>query len=144
MVAMTVQVANNLFIGEGEATRLLAGRRRTDGKLLFPYPSGPEAENYDLFELASEGTLWSWTVQRFRPKPPFDGRGGEHDFLPYAVGYIELPGQLIIESRIVVDRFDRLKIGLPMRITTESYAETAGGEAVLTYAFTPVSKGPSA
>ncbi len=134
---MTVQVADNLFTGEGETTRLLAGRRRSDGKLLFPYPSGPEAENYELVELASEGTLWSWTVQRFRPKSPYDGRGGEHDFLPYAVGYIELPGELIVESRIVVDRFESLKIGLPMRITTEAYTENAAGEPVLTYAFTP-------
>jgi uncharacterized OB-fold protein len=144
MVKMAIQVASNLFTGEGESARLLAGRRHVDGKLLFPYPSGPEAENYELFELAPEGTLWSWTVQRFRPKSPFDGRGGEHDFLPYAVGYIELPGQLIVESRIVVDRFDALKIGLPMRITTEAYAEAAGGEPVLTYAFTPVAKGQNA
>ncbi|WP_426163585.1 Zn-ribbon domain-containing OB-fold protein [Sandarakinorhabdus sp. DWP1-3-1] len=134
---MTVQVADNLFTGEGEATRLLAGRRHGDGKLLFPFPSGPEAENYALVELAPEGTLWSWTVQRFRPKSPYDGRGGEHDFLPYAVGYIELPGELIVESRIVVDRFESLKIGLPMRITTEAYTENAAGEPVLTYAFTP-------
>lgn len=141
---MTIQVADNLFTGEGDSARLLAGRRRSDGKLLFPYPSGPEAENYELFELTPEGALWSWTVQRFRPKSPFDGRGDDRDFKPYAVGYIELPGELIVESRIVVDRFETLKIGLPMRITTEAYAENAAGEPVLTYAFTPVAKGLNA
>jgi uncharacterized OB-fold protein len=41
--------------------------------------------------LPAEGTLWTWTVQRFAPKsppyvPPADG------FRPFALGYVELDG----------------------------------------------------
>lgn len=139
-----VQVAEKLFTGEGETTRLLAGRRRSDGRLVFPFPSGPEAELFDLVELSPRGTLWSWTVQRFLPKPPYNGRGSEVDFTPYGVGYVELPGELIVEGRIVADDLKALKIGQPMRVTTEAYRETADGEPVLTYAFTPDLEGHSA
>ena len=141
---MSVQVATNLFTGEGDATRLVAGRRRADGKLRFPYPTGPEATEFEMIELSPRGKLWSWTVQRFRPKSPFNGQGGETDFKPYGVGYVELPNELIVEGRIAADDFAALKIGQPMRITTEAYRENAGGEAVLTYAFTPDAEGHSA
>ena len=130
-------VAENLFRGEGKATRLLAGRHRSDGRLRFPCPSGPDAAHYDVVELGARGTLWSYTVQRFRPKTPFNGRGGDHDFTPYGVGYVELPGELIVEGRIVADDFASLRIGQPMRLTTEAYRDDPDGTPVLTYAFTP-------
>ncbi len=140
---MTRPVADNLFRGEGAETRLLAGRARADGRLRFPFPHGADAEDYDIVELAPEGTLWSYTIQRFRPKSPFNGDGDERDFKPYGVGYVELPGQLIVESRLVADDLAQLKIGGRMRITTEAY-RTDGGEPVLTYAFTPVAEGAAA
>ncbi len=140
---MTRQVADNLFRGQGDATRLLAGRHRDSGKLKFPFPPGPDGESYDIVELSPAGKLWSYTVQRFRPKTPYNGSGTEADFKPYGVGYIELPGELIVESRIVADDFGALEIGQPMRITTEAYREDEG-EAVLTYAFAPVPEGERA
>jgi len=43
-----------------------------------------------MVELPPSGTLWSYTVQRFRPKsPPY--RGPE-PFEPYALGYIHPTG----------------------------------------------------
>lgn len=140
---MTRQVAENLFRGEGDATRLLAGRHRDSGKLKFPFPAGPDGESYDIVELSPAGKLWSYTVQRFRPKTPYNGKGTDADFTPYGVGYIELPGELIVESRIVTEDFGALAIGQDMRITTEAYRED-GGEPVLTYAFAPTQEGASA
>jgi uncharacterized protein len=134
-------VADNLFRGEGRSARLLAGRNKADGRLRFPFPNGADAEEYDLIELSPEGTLWSWTVQRFRPKSPFNGRGDpDGPFAPYAVGYIEIPGEIIVESRIVADDYATLRIGQPMAITTEAYREDEKGEPVLTYAFTPIAE----
>lgn len=138
---MSRAVADNLFRGEGRSARLLGGRSKADGRLVFPFPHSADAENFDLVELANEGTLWSWTVQRFRPKTPYNGRGDpDGPFTPYGVGYIELPGQIIVESRILADDFDALRIGQPMALTTEAYREDETGEPVLTYAFTPIAE----
>ncbi|HEX7651027.1 MAG TPA: OB-fold domain-containing protein [Noviherbaspirillum sp.] len=131
-------VALGLVAGEGASARLLGGKSRSDGRIVFPLPTGPEAERYDAIELATEGTLWSFTVQRFRPKTPFDGEGDEAKFQPFAVGYVELPGQIIVESRLDTDDFGSLCVGMPMRFTLLPYRRDAGGSEVLTYAFRPI------
>ena len=141
---MTRAVADNLFRGEGSGARLLAGRRRADGRLRFPFPSGADQDDYELIELSPQGALWSYTVQRFRPKTPFNGDGDDRSFTPYGVGYVELPGELIVEARLIADDLTSLKIGEQMRITTEAYRTDEGGEPVLTYAFTPVREGAAA
>lgn len=141
---MAKPVADRLFRGEGASTRLLAGRSRKTGRLRFPFPHGADAEDYDEVELAPEGALWSYTIQRFRPKTPFNGDGDDRDFKPYGVGYVELAGQLIVESRLVAENLESLRIGEPMRVTTEAYRTNEAGEPVLTYAFTPVREGAAA
>ena len=42
-------------------------------------------------ELATRGTLWTWTIQCFRAQGAAVPRGGVEEFEPYGVGYIELP-----------------------------------------------------
>jgi uncharacterized OB-fold protein len=79
--------------------------------------------------------LWSYTVQRFPPKaPPY--RGTE-PFQPFALGYVELPGALIIESLLTEVSFEALRLGLPMELTTTELSCDPDGCVVLTYAFRP-------
>jgi uncharacterized protein len=131
----TRPVADNLF-EEGAEPRLIGGRHRETGVHVFPFPAGLEAAEYDRVALAPEGALWSWTIQRFRPKsPPYIG---PEAFEPYAVGYVELAGQVIVETRLVNVDFDRLAIGDAYRTAIIPFAQDADGTAVLTYAFEPV------
>jgi uncharacterized OB-fold protein len=129
-------IAEGLFEAGADGPHLIGGRRKSDGKVVFPLPSGPEANNFDPIRLSPEGTLWSFTVQRFRPKsPPYAGADDEASFQPYALGYVELP-EVIVESRIETDDFAALKVGQPMRLKLVPFARV-GGEA-LSYAFEPV------
>lgn len=134
-------VAEGLVSGLGEDASLLGGRRRVDGKVVFPLPLGADAEAYDAIELPREGTLWSYTVQRFRPKPPYAGSGDDKTFVPYAVGYVELPDAIIVETRIETQAIDRLRIGMPMTFTLQTFRTEADGAEVLTYAFRPTNEG---
>ena len=45
--------------------RLLAARDRTTGRIVFPHRDG---DGLETITLGRRGTLWSYTVQRFRPK----------------------------------------------------------------------------
>ena len=90
-------VAEGLWTDEAEP-RLIGGRHRASGEIVFPMPAGDAAHSYDAVPLSRTGTLWSWTSQDFRPKsPPY---AGPEAFTPYLVGYVELPGQVIVETRI--------------------------------------------
>ncbi|MET7731954.1 OB-fold domain-containing protein [Streptomyces sp. NPDC005402] len=85
--------------------------------------------------LADRGTLWTYTTQDFRPpSPPYDGPAA---FEPYAVGYVELPGELLVEARLTEPDPEKLRIGQPMRLTLVPYTVRDDGTEVVTFAFTP-------
>ena len=134
-------IAADLFVGEGDLARLIGGRRKNDGRIVFPLASGPERDGFEAIELAHTGSLWSFTVQRFRPKPPYLAAGDESAFEPYAVGYVELPGQIVVESRLEAGDPADLHIGQPMRMTTQVLRREDNGDEVLTYAFRPLAAG---
>jgi uncharacterized OB-fold protein len=121
----------NLFTEEAEP-RLVGGRHRQTGHLAFPLPRD---EEYEPLPLPRSGRLWSYTVQRFAPKsPPY---AGPQPFEPFAVGYVELPGALIVESRLADVAFDELEIGMPVEFTLVPLRTTADGTTVVTFAFRP-------
>ena len=125
-------IAPDLFT-PGPAPRLIGGRHRATGRMVFPLPQ--DNADYDRVELPPRGKLWSYTVQRFPPKsPPY--RGGE-PFQPFALGYVELPGALIVESRLTEVEFGALRLNLPLELTTSALYTDTDGTEVLTYAFRP-------
>ena len=80
-------------------------------------------------------------MQRFRPKsPPYTG---PEEFEPFALGYVELPGVVIVESRLVDVEFDELKIGMEMELVLVPFSMEDEGRQVMTYAFRPVTGGTS-
>jgi len=118
----------------GSPPRLIGGRHRASGRMVFPLPQ--DRESYERVELPSRGSLWSYTVQRFAPKsPPYRGA---QPFQPFALGYVELPGALIVESRLTEVEFDELRLGLSLELTATVLRHDEDGTAVLTYAFRPL------
>jgi len=139
-----VAVADGIFeIRDGKP--VLLGTRCTNcDNHMFPRQTGcPRClfnEQEDV-ELATSGTLWTWTVQAFPPKaPPYLGPVGD-DFTPYGVGYVELPGQLRVEGRLTIADPEQLKIGMPMELVLEPLSLDEDGNQVVTYAFAPVENG---
>ena len=82
--------------------------------------------------LSRTGTLWSWTVQGFTPKRPYTG---DSAYEPYGVGYVELPGQLIVETRLVETDPERLEIGMAMELVLTPFRDDDFGWPVHTFAF---------
>jgi uncharacterized OB-fold protein len=129
-------IAEGLFRETPEPT-LIGGHHRETGRVVFPCPD--DGARWEAVDLPRRGTLWSWTVQRFRPKsPPYIG---PEDFAPFAIGYVELPGATIVETQLTGVDFDRLMIGMAMTLTTMSFATDANGNEVRLYAFTPATEG---
>ncbi len=109
----------------GADPALIGGRDPDSGRIVFPC-----AEGFDAVPLKRDGTIWSWTVQRFAPKsPPY---AGPVPFEAFALGYVELPGEVIVESRFDGLAFDALRVGLPVSLRIVPFG---AGE---TFAFGPV------
>ena len=99
-------IADNLFTDEA-VPRLIGGRHRETGRIVFPCPAGGAWETYPL---ARAGQVWSFTVQRYRPKtPPY---AGPEAFAPWIVAYVEIPGEVIVEARLEGVAFDAVEIGM--------------------------------
>lgn len=99
---------------EDSPPHLIGGVHRQSGRVCFPMPQGQDASLFDAIDLPREGQLWSWTTQEFEPKrPPY---GGPETFEPYLVGYVELPGAIIVESRIVGAAAADMQIGMPLTL----------------------------
>lgn len=94
--------------------------------------SCPNCTGTDVAEqpLATSGTVWASTVQRFTPKTPYLGAGGPA--AEYAVGYVDV-GPVLVESRLV-GPVDEFPIGAGVALTFEALPAPDGGE-VYNYAF---------
>jgi len=119
-----------------EAEPRLIGGKLPSGQTVFPIPLGEAAKSVERYPLPRNGTLWSWTRQDFLPKEPYEGPStGPHDFEPYLIGYVELPGEVIVETRIVDAKLEDLKLNMPMEFCIVPF--NASHE---TYAFRPEKK----
>lgn len=89
-------------------------------------------------ELGDQGQLWSWTIQGFLPKEPYNSGETPETFSSYGVGYIELPCGLKVESRLTCADPQQLKIGRAMQLVEIDYGQATDGQVLRTYAFAPV------
>ena len=91
--------------------RSLTGSRCRDcGTVAFPPARGCQScgrQSMTALELSGHGTVWGFTVQRFAPKsPPYVVP--EAGFVPFAVGYVELPEGVKVEAVLDCTDFDEL------------------------------------
>jgi uncharacterized protein len=137
-----IPVAEGVFTWPADEPRLIGARCAGCG--LVGFPAGPACERCGGTEvtetlLSDRGTLWTFTTQAFPPpSPPYDGAG---TFQPYAVGYVELPGEVMVEARLTEPDPARLAIGQPMCLAIVPYSVSADGTQVMTFAFAPCSPG---
>ena len=128
-------IAEGLFTSE-TPPRLLGGRDKATGRIVFPCPPG---QDYEPWPLQRQGTLWSYTIQRFRPKtPPY---AGPEDFRPWPVAYVELPGEVIVEARLANVEIEDIRIGMPLELTLVPL-DPAAEAPVLIHAFQPIGAKP--
>ncbi|MFS8203284.1 bifunctional MaoC family dehydratase N-terminal/OB-fold nucleic acid binding domain-containing protein (plasmid) [Streptomyces sp. CWNU-52B] len=98
--------------------RLLIQRCEKCGTLRFPWLPGCNAcgcLEWDTVEAAGEGTVHSYVVMHHPPFPAFDP--------PYAVGLVELAEGVRMISNVVGVPYDRVRIGMPVRLGFERVDE---------------------
>jgi len=91
-----------------------------------------------VVELADRGTLFTFTTQEFLPKAPYAGPEEEADFTGFLLGYVELPEQVMVETRLVAETSASVHIGMEMQLVIVPFRREPDGTEVMTYAFAPV------
>ena len=127
-------IADNLFTWPSDSPKLIGSKDTETGRYFFP---AKNSNQHEKVELSNKGKLWTWTVQRFLPKTPYIEQVAPEDFKAYAVGYFELPGEIMVESRFVGIDPKVLEIGIEMELTIEPFVKNEEGEELLIFAFKP-------
>jgi uncharacterized OB-fold protein len=58
--------------------------------------------------------------------------------VPYAVGYVELPGEIKVESRLTENDPAKLRPGMELELVVIPFRSDDAGNEVMTFAFRPV------
>jgi uncharacterized OB-fold protein len=108
---------DNAGFWEGVARHQLLNQRCTAcATLRFPWLPGCTAcggPEWDTIEASGEGTVYSYVVLHHPPFPAFDP--------PYAVALIELAEGVRMISNVVGVPYDKVRIGIPVRLAFQSY-----------------------
>ncbi|WP_369395178.1 bifunctional MaoC family dehydratase N-terminal/OB-fold nucleic acid binding domain-containing protein [Streptomyces sp. CG1] len=98
--------------------RLLIQRCTACGALRHPWLPGCNVcgcLEWDTVEASGEGTVYSYVVVHHPPFPAFEP--------PYAVGLIELAEGVRMVSNVVGVPYDKVRIGLPVRVDFRRYGD---------------------
>ncbi|WP_369265504.1 bifunctional MaoC family dehydratase N-terminal/OB-fold nucleic acid binding domain-containing protein [Streptomyces sp. R35] len=122
---------DNAGFWEGvERHRLLIQRCTGCRELRFPWLPGCNGcgcLEWDTVEASGDGTVYSYVVMHYPPFPAFTAFT-ESDHAadaagPYAVGLIELAEGVRIVSNVIGVPYDKVRIGMPVRLQFERYDE---------------------
>ncbi len=140
-MSQRVPIAEGIFTWPSEDPRLIGSRCGACKIITFPtQDSCPRCASTEMREqlLERRGRLWAWTTQHFPPpSPPYAGPTGEA-FVPYGIGYVELPGEVKVEARLTEADPERLTEGMEMELVVVPFRTDDKGNEIVTFAFRPV------
>jgi uncharacterized OB-fold protein len=113
------------------APRLIGGRCRGCAAISFPRAAvctNCLSEDIETFELANEGSLYSYSIVHQAPK------GWT---VPYALGYVDLPSNVRVLAHLDSPA-DKITINMPMRLSVGVVGADPSGVPLLSYTFTSV------
>lgn len=85
--------------------------------------------------MSKRGLIYSYTVLMQRPPAYYQGP------VPYAMGFVELPEGVRVQTLFTGCDFDELAIGLEADLVLAVLHQEEEGEQVVTYMFQPVIAG---
>jgi len=124
-----------------EEVRLKGVRCKSCGVVLFGTRRACEncgGRELEELALSTRGKIWSFTIQRYPPPPPFKlGSTKREEWKPRTIAWIDLPEGARILG-IVDCKPEEARIGMEVELVIEKGWEDEAGNEVLIYKFKPV------
>ncbi|HEY2302586.1 MAG TPA: OB-fold domain-containing protein [Acidimicrobiales bacterium] len=119
-----VAAVDGWFTLDADQPRLLGNRCTTCGTFFFPradfFCRNPECDGtaFDEVPLSSKGRVWSYTVNRYQPPPPY--RSPE-PFAPYAIAAVELVEEkmVVLGQMVAGVEGDQLDVGMEVELVLD-------------------------
>jgi uncharacterized OB-fold protein len=137
----SIPVIDGLFTWPSDNPQLIGTKCISCNSIYFPNKqscNNPKCKEKKVQEilLNTEGTLWSFTVMRYPPSPPFKTDKKP----PYPVGIIELPEGIRVLGLLTECKYEELTIGMKMKLAIERLFTNEDGQEVVTWKFKPIDK----
>jgi uncharacterized OB-fold protein len=134
-----IAVREGLWTAPGtpdEKPRLIGSRCKDCGEIIFPTMdlglcSNCQSINLEEMRLSSSGKIYSYSVVMQRPPEYYKGE------VPYAIGFVELPEGVRVETLFTGGNPEDLQIGMEVEMVIEKLQEDEEGNEILAYKFKP-------
>ena len=118
-----------------EEPQLIANRCQSCGEIYFPRKqicTNCQSEDLEDIKLSRRGKIYSFTVVMQRPAIWYKGP------VPYAIGYVELPDGVRVETPFTDCDLEALEIGMDVELVIEKLYEDDEGSEIMAYKFRPI------
>jgi uncharacterized OB-fold protein len=137
-MSTSIPVTNGLFAGDSKPA-LIGSACPACGAHFFPrraHCPNPVcgARALEEVRLGTRGTLYSYTMQAYRPPPLFR----MDSWAPYVLGLVELPEGVRVLAMLTGFGAERPRIGISLELVLETLFRDSEGRDVLTYKFKPL------
>ncbi|GAB2875314.1 Zn-ribbon domain-containing OB-fold protein [Nocardioides pacificus] len=133
---MTATPAIEGWFTTGERPALLGTRCRDCGTVYFPREQvfcrnpGCAGEEFDDYEFARTGTVWSYTDAQYQPPPPYIPA---HDpYQPFGIAAVALPEGIVVLGQLAQGYgVDDVQVGSPVELVVETLYVDESGERTI-------------
>lgn len=115
--------------------RLIAGKCPSCQEVSFPKRNVcPNCQHEGLEELllSRNGKIFSYSIVMQQPRPYYKGP------VPYALGFVELPDGVRVETLFTDCDNDTLQVGMAVELVVDQLYQDDNGNQLITYKFRPV------
>ncbi len=121
----------------GDTGHLIGCKCRKCGELFFirrEICENCQGQELEEIALSKKGKLYAFSVMFYPAPPPYKP---PEPFVPYGLGWIELPEGIVLFSLITENDPKKLIVGMEMELLFDKLEEDKDGNDVMVYKFQP-------
>lgn len=127
----------NLPGASGKNGALLGSKCRDCGEKYFIVRTiceNCQSTSLEDITLSDTGTLYAFSVMYYPPPPPYVPAD---PFVPFGIGWVELPEGIVVYSLLTENDPQKLHVGMELKLTFSEFGQDASGNRIVVPMFTP-------
>jgi uncharacterized OB-fold protein len=93
-----------------------------------------QSKDLEQIALSDTGKLYAFSVMYYPAPPPYKPA---NPFVPFGIGWVELPEGLVVYSLLTENDAKKLKVGMKMQLVFNAFSEDKDGNELIVPMFKP-------